>query len=127
MLAHEAWLGTRVAGPTIRALVQVHEPVNPSCFYTLFSWHDGSSLQQLLPSRQFKVAEVIEGAVALCRALGRLHQLGVIHRDIKPENLLLTSSGYMKLADFGLSTVYDSKSPAASKIHSGSIFASVRM
>lgn len=102
MLAHEAWLGTRVAGPTIRALVQVHEPVNPSCFYTLFSWHDGSSLEQLLPSRQFRVAEVIEGAVALCRALGRLHQLGVIHRDIKPENVHLGQDGQWRLLDLGV-------------------------
>ncbi|KAG0171754.1 hypothetical protein DFQ30_000436 [Apophysomyces sp. BC1015] len=37
----------------------------------------------------------------LVRGIQYLHQMGVAHRDIKPENLLLTSSGCLKLSDFG--------------------------
>ena len=36
-------------------------------------------------------------------ALSYLHGLSIIHRDIKPENLLFTSTGALKVADFGLS------------------------
>ncbi|KAG6816480.1 hypothetical protein H0H87_005685 [Tephrocybe sp. NHM501043] len=36
-------------------------------------------------------------------ALSHLHALGIIHRDVKPSNLLLSPSGHLVLADFGLS------------------------
>jgi serine/threonine protein kinase len=68
-----------------------------------------------MPTRRCRVGEdearFIVGQVVL--ALGYIHSKGFVHRDIKPENLLLTSSGYLKLADFGLSTVYDSKTSAS--------------
>ena len=36
-------------------------------------------------------------------ALRYLHALSIIHRDIKPENLLMSASGELRVADFGLS------------------------
>lgn len=42
----------------------------------------------------------------LVSAVGYMHSKGVAHRDIKPENILLSSSGYLKLADFGLATLF---------------------
>lgn len=39
----------------------------------------------------------------LLRGLLCLHQKGILHRDVKPANCFITSSGVLKLGDFGLS------------------------
>ena len=36
-----------------------------------------------------------------------IHQFQIVHRDLKPENLLLDENNNIKLADFGLSNIYE--------------------
>ncbi|EAQ93546.1 hypothetical protein CHGG_01781 [Chaetomium globosum CBS 148.51] len=38
-----------------------------------------------------------------------MHSKGVAHRDLKPENILLSESGNLKLADFGMATMFEYK------------------
>lgn len=38
-------------------------------------------------------------------ALEYLHKHNIVHRDLKPDNMLISSTGHVKLTDFGLSTI----------------------
>jgi 3-phosphoinositide dependent protein kinase-1 len=47
-----------------------------------------------LAMTRFYTAEIAE-------AINYLHESNIIHRDIKPENILISSSGHIKITDFG--------------------------
>ncbi|KAL7620739.1 Chk1 protein kinase [Parahypoxylon ruwenzoriense] len=38
-----------------------------------------------------------------------IHSRGVAHRDLKPENILMSDNGDLKLADFGMATMFEYK------------------
>lgn len=45
----------------------------------------------------------------LIQAVDFCHSRGVYHRDLKPENLLLDENGDLKVSDFGLSALWESR------------------
>jgi hypothetical protein len=106
MLAHEAWLGTRVNERGSTGFVALHEVQDASAFYLVFDWHPGQTLEQHLAAQRgaagLPVADVAAWALAATRAIGRLHRLGVVHRDIKPGNLHLGDDGQLRLLDLGV-------------------------
>ncbi len=64
---------------------------------------DGVALiDQLEAEGPLPVARARELLRQAAGGLAEAHRAGLIHRDIKPDNLLLTRSGELKVADFGL-------------------------
>ncbi len=63
---------------------------------------DGRTLRERLAAGPLPVAEALLVAIQVAEALAEAHARGIVHRDIKPANILLTASGQVKLADFGL-------------------------
>ena len=115
MLAHEGWLGQRLA--EVAGFVRVHELRDASAYYLVFDWHSGKTLEQLLPTRP-ALADFLAAATALARAVGRLHRAGVIHRDIKPANIHAGDDGQWRVLDLGVAL--SGREPAAAReLHAG--------
>lgn len=68
---------------------------------------DGGTLKQWAATRPRSWMEIVELLVGVADGLATAHAAGIVHRDIKPDNILVTGSGYAKLADFGLAKLFD--------------------
>ena len=65
---------------------------------------EGRSLRDLLSERRvLPPREVAAIGAQIADALAAAHAQGVVHRDVKPSNVLVTASGQVKVADFGIS------------------------
>ncbi|XP_048492040.1 serine/threonine-protein kinase PEPKR2 isoform X2 [Beta vulgaris subsp. vulgaris] len=72
-------------------------------FYLVMEFCPGGRLlDQMARARRYSEHHAANILKELVMVIKYCHDMGVVHRDIKPENVLLTSSGKLKLADFGL-------------------------
>ncbi|WP_457420631.1 bifunctional protein-serine/threonine kinase/phosphatase [Roseateles sp. P5_E7] len=126
MLAHEIWLGLRLAeAPRHRrrggesGFVRVHPPADGAThFYAVFDWHSGLTLEQLLAKGPLDVGQATALGGAVARSLSLLHAAGVVHRDIKPANLHLGDDGQWRVLDLGVA-LSPRASAAARELHAG--------
>jgi len=80
--------------------------------YLVTELMDGGTLRQWA-KRTRSWRQIVELLICVADALAAAHAVNILHRDIKPENILLTQSGYAKLADFGLAKLAEHSRPSS--------------
>jgi len=96
----EEQIGQKLEHPNI---VRVLRPEKKSRMYLVMEYADGQSLRAIMGRRKrLPVAEALDIARQIARALVYMHSSGIVHRDLKPENILVADDGTVKLIDFGI-------------------------
>lgn len=92
-----------------RNIVQLVEILeSPNNYYIILEPVMGGDLCDFITTLEEPLSEqdVALLLVQLVAGVRACHKNGVAHRDLKPENLLLTTTGVLKISDFGLSRLH---------------------
>src|SRR2546425_9952424 len=98
-LWHEAQLASQLTDPHIAAVYDVFEEGDE--LFIVMEYVEGQTLRRRL-GRPLQMQEFLSIAPQCVAGLVAAHRAGILHGDIKPENIMLTSSGRVKILDFGV-------------------------
>jgi serine/threonine protein kinase len=86
---------------------------------------EGTPLDQLISRRGKLPLDVTLPIIKqILRALEVAHEAGVIHRDIKPGNVIVQTSGFVKVMDFGIARLIEGRFRQTAITQAGSVVGS---
>ena len=97
---HEARSGGGLNNPYLCSIYEIGKFEGKE--YIVMEYVEGQTLAEKLRRGRLPLSQALQIAVEMAEALQAAHFKGIIHRDLKPSNIMLTSSGHVKVMDFGL-------------------------
>ena len=108
---HEAQAAASLNHPNIMSIFHVGEFEGAP--YMVTELLQGETLRARLDHGRLRLRESIELACQVAYGLAAAHSAGITHRDLKPDNLFVSKDGRIKILDFGLAKLQDTKARSA--------------
>jgi len=116
----EAFAQARLNHPNIVTLFSVQDL--PAGFMLVMEYVEGQTLQQRIQNQgPLDTDEAISIFEQALQGVAYAHKTGVLHRDLKPDNIFLTHKGEVKIMDFGVARLVDSKESTRSRSMVGTL------
>jgi eukaryotic-like serine/threonine-protein kinase len=84
--------------------------------YAVMELLEGQTLREHLADGALPVRKAIDIALQIAQGLAAAHEKGIIHRDLKPDNVFVTTTGRVKILDFGLAKAIDANPNAGETV-----------
>ena len=86
--------------------------------YIVMEYVEGHTVRELLGDGEaVPIPEAVEIVTGVLDALEYSHRAGIVHRDIKPGNIMITSTGAVKVMDFGIARAIEDSAATVTQQH----------
>ena len=104
----EAEVCRKLSHPNVVNLIDAG--VSGGVSFIALEFVDGRTLTEIInESGRIEQGQAVRIVLQLLAALSHAHQRGVIHRDVKPQNIMVSRNGQVKISDFGIAGLADSR------------------
>jgi beta-lactam-binding protein with PASTA domain/tRNA A-37 threonylcarbamoyl transferase component Bud32 len=98
----EAQSAAALSHPNIVSIYDRRETEDDTYYIAMEYLPGGTLKERILKKGPLPPDVATEVTIQIAEALQVAHRRGLVHRDVKPHNILITESGDVKVADFGI-------------------------